>query len=86
MDQGGEKWRQVEAVSEGEDAYRITSINDNVHERWEFDTGTVVRCRTATLPGGERVLVAAERLDPGRIGLRPPVRPPGEGAGGASGW
>ena len=63
LGQGNDKWRQVEAVSEGEDAYRIVSRNDHPEEQWEYGTGEKVRCRTAILPGGERVLVATERLD-----------------------
>jgi hypothetical protein len=58
-----ERWTQVEAVSEGEDAYRIVSRNNRPEERWEYRTGERVRCRTAALPSGERVLVATERLD-----------------------
>jgi len=84
-DQGLDNWRQVEAISEGEDIYRIISANDRPDERWEYDTGTVVRCRAATLPSGERVLVATERLNPGRSGVRPPRRL-GEDTGGSSGW
>jgi hypothetical protein len=63
LDQGTDSWRQVEAVSEGEDAYRIVSRNDRPEERWEYGTGETVRCRAATLPGGERVLVATQRLE-----------------------
>ncbi len=38
-------------------------VNDRPEERWEYGTGEKVRCRTGTLPSGERVLFAAERLD-----------------------
>ena len=31
--------------------------------RWEYGTGERVRCRAATLPSAERVLVATERLE-----------------------
>lgn len=85
MDQTGEKWQRVEAVSEGDDVYRITSTPENPDERWEYGAGTVVRCRATTLPSGERVLVATERLNPGRSGVRPPP-PLQEDPGGPSGW
>ena len=61
LDKGDDAWRRVEAVYEGEDSYRITSENMDV-ERWEYTTGDIVRCRSTTLPSGERVLVATERL------------------------
>lgn len=73
---GPDHWRKVEAEVEGEDTYRITSVNEAPDEQWEYETGTVVRCRAATLPSGERVLVATERLQPGRIGIRPAPQPP----------
>lgn len=66
MNGGHDHWRQVEAVSEGNDAYRIISNNDKPDERWEYGTGESVRCRSTTLPTGEHVLVATERLDPNR--------------------
>lgn len=72
LGQGNDAWRQVEAVSVGEDAYRIVSTNEHPEERWEYGTGDTVRCRGGTLPGGERVLFATERLH-------------SEGKGGASG-
>jgi hypothetical protein len=63
LGQGNDSWRQVEAVSEGDDAYRILSRNERPEERWEYGTGERVRCRTEVFPGGERVLVASESLD-----------------------
>jgi len=63
LGQGADSWRQVEAVSEGEDAHRIVSRNDCPEERWEYGTGERVRCRAATLPSGEHVLVATQRLE-----------------------
>jgi hypothetical protein len=55
-------WRRVDAVAEGVDGYRIVSKNDRPGERWEYTTGQVVRCRSMTLPTGERVLVATQRV------------------------
>jgi hypothetical protein len=62
LDKGNDAWRRVEAVHEGEDSYRIISENADAKERWEYTTGECVRCRSTTLPSGERVLVATERL------------------------
>ncbi|HET6430483.1 MAG TPA: hypothetical protein VFJ30_18880 [Phycisphaerae bacterium] len=64
LDKGDDAWRRVEAVYEGEDSYRIVSENADAKERWEYTTGESVRCRSMTLPTGERVLVATERLHP----------------------
>lgn len=64
LDRGYDAWRCVEAVYEAEDSDRIISENKDATERWEYTTGDLVRCRATTLPGGERVLVATERLHP----------------------
>lgn len=64
LDKGDNAWRRVEAVYEDEDSYRIISENKDAKERWEYSTGDIVRCRSTTLPSGERVLVATERLHP----------------------
>ena len=59
----GERWRCVDAVSEGGDAYRIISENRDPDEQWEYTTGEVVRCRATTLRTGERILAATQRLN-----------------------
>jgi len=64
LDKGNDAWRRVEAVCEGEDSYRIVSESEDTEERWEYTTGECVRCRSTTLPSGERVLVATGRLHP----------------------
>ena len=64
LGKGNNAWRRVEAIYEGEDSYRIVSENEDTEERWEYTTGECVRCRSTTLPSGERVLVATERLHP----------------------
>ena len=64
LDKGKDAWRRVEAVYEGEDSYRIISKHDDLEEQWEYTTGECVRCRSTTLPSGEHVLVATERLHP----------------------
>jgi len=68
LEKGNDAWRRVEAVYEGEDVYRITSKNRDAGERWEYTTGDFVRCCSTTLPSGERVLVATERLHPEMTG------------------
>ena len=62
LDKGNDVWKSVDAIHEGDDAYRIISQNTHPQERWEYTTGERVRCRATTLPSGERVLVATERL------------------------
>lgn len=62
LDKGSDAWRRVDALYEGDDSYRIISENKDATERWEYHTGEIVRCRSTTLPDGERVLVATERL------------------------
>ena len=64
LGRGADAWQQVEAIYEGEDSYRIVSKNGDPRQRWEYTTGERVRCRAALLSGGERVLVATERLPP----------------------
>ena len=64
LDKGNDAWRCVDAAYVGEDSYRITSVKEDPAERWEYTTGETVRCRATTLPSGERVLVATERLHP----------------------
>ena len=64
LNKGNDAWRRVEAVYEGGDSYRIISESDDTEERWEYTTGECVRCRSTTLPSGEHVLVATERLHP----------------------
>jgi hypothetical protein len=62
LGKGDDAWHAVDAIHEGNDAYRILSPNEHPEEPWEYTTGQRVRCRATTLPTGERVLVATERL------------------------
>lgn len=56
--EGTDVWRPVEAKYLGGDRYLILSRNpDPDDETWQFDTGTIVRCREHRLSGGI-VLVA----------------------------
>jgi hypothetical protein len=64
LGKGNDVWKCVDAIHEGNDAYRIVSEHSAPEERWEYGPGERVRCRATTLPTGERVLVATERLPP----------------------
>ena len=51
-------WRPVDAVHEGGNRYRITSVNpDPDGERWEFETGQRVVCERRTLSRGGALVV-----------------------------
>ena len=46
-------WRPVEATNEGDNRYRITTVNSHPDdERWEFTTGELVICERRRLSGG----------------------------------
>jgi hypothetical protein len=63
LDEGTDVWRPIEAVSMGNDQYRIVSENkDPEDENWQFKTGQVVRCATRRLSDGDR-LVAIEKAE-----------------------
>ena len=63
LDEGTDCWRPVEAVREGE-WFRILSSNpDPRTERWEFEQGELVGCRTKAFSDGRRGLVAFERAE-----------------------
>jgi len=56
-------WRPVKALRVDQPLYRILSENqDAENERWEFSTGDTVRCAAKVFFGGERRLVAVERM------------------------
>ena len=61
-DEAVDVWRPVEATHLGGDRYRIMSVNlDADTERWQFDSGDIVRCERRELSDGEE-LVACERI------------------------
>ena len=60
LDEGIDVWRPVEARRLAPDLYLIVDQDyDRDLERWEFEPGTVVRCREEKRDG-RRILVAAE--------------------------
>jgi hypothetical protein len=60
-DEGVDCRRPVEAVNEGENRYRITSVNRHPDdEQWEFTTGELVVCGRRRLSGAD-ALVAIRR-------------------------
>jgi hypothetical protein len=60
LDEGIDVWRPVEAERPSPDRYLIVDQDyDPGIERWEFEPGTVVRCRKEKR-NGRRILVATE--------------------------
>lgn len=60
LDEGIDVWRPVEAERLSPDRYLIIDQNyDRAIERWEFEPGTVVRCRKERRDG-RHILVATE--------------------------
>jgi hypothetical protein len=58
---GVDYWRPIEAIREGEDKYRIVSLNPNPEdEHWEFSAGDLVVCERRRFSEGEG-LVAVRR-------------------------
>jgi hypothetical protein len=61
LDEGIDVWRPVEAERISPDTYLIVDrAYDPRTERWEFEPGTVVRCRKENRNGRE-FLVATEK-------------------------
>jgi hypothetical protein len=61
LNEGVAVWRPVQAVAEGEDAYRIVGPTPPPEgETWRFPLGAVVRCQWRTFQDGKTVLVAQE--------------------------
>jgi hypothetical protein len=60
LNEGVEVWRPVQGKKVSAFVYRIETENsDPEDEKWQFSTGTYVRCGLRALSGGER-LVAIE--------------------------
>ena len=60
LDEGIDVWRPVEAQRLSPDTYLIVDKDyDPRAERWEFEPGTVVRCRKENRDG-RQLLVATE--------------------------
>ena len=60
LDEGIDVWRPVEAQKVSPDSYLIVDQRyDPRTERWEFEPGTVVRCREKNRDG-RRILIATE--------------------------
>lgn len=62
LEAGPEVWRAVDAEAKGGDIYQVVSVNDEPRVKWEYETGELARCRSTTLPSGEGVLVATQRV------------------------
>lgn len=63
QDEGTETWRPVSAEQVYNDVYRITSVRTDETEKWEFNTGDLVRCCERRFAGGDQALVAFERVE-----------------------
>ncbi len=59
LDEGTEVWRPVEAERVREGVFRIIG-REPEGERWQFASGSLVRCRQRTFSGGESGFVAYE--------------------------
>jgi hypothetical protein len=60
LDEGTDVWRPVQAQRQGDGSYLIVSSNDAADdEKWQFTTGSAVRCETRKLSGGDRLVAVA---------------------------
>jgi hypothetical protein len=59
LDEGTDCWRPVQAVELGGNVYCIITARGE-DERWQFETGNLVRCRERISADGERFLEAFE--------------------------
>jgi hypothetical protein len=62
LDEGVEVWRPVRAERRQDGLFRILSRPSDETEAWKFPQGSVVRCEEKTFSGGNRGLVARERV------------------------
>jgi hypothetical protein len=61
LDEGTDVWRPVQAQRQGDGSYLIVSSNDAPDdEKWQFPTGSTVRCELRKLSGGDRLVAVVE--------------------------
>lgn len=61
LDEGTDVWRPVEAEELHSGLFRILSENSRPYdERWEFPTGSVVRCERRDLSEGPVLVVVSQ--------------------------
>ena len=65
LDEGVEVWRPVAAVRVADGIYRLTGARPE-DERWEFESGAVVRCVPKELGDRSDGLVAVALAEPER--------------------
>ena len=59
LDEGTEVWRPVNALYEGENIFKIMSVNEKSDDEiWEFNYGDLVHCEEKMFSSGEIGLVA----------------------------
>lgn len=60
MDEGTDVWRPVQAEKQIDGSYIIVSRNDDPgDEKWQFPSGSVVRCELRQLSGGVRLVAVS---------------------------
>lgn len=57
--EGVDVWRPVEAAREGDFLYRLGTLETPPQETWEFPPGSLVRCETRELDGGQALVAVA---------------------------
>jgi len=63
-DEGTPVWRPVEAVHVADDLYRIVQANAQPDdESWQFEKGSLVRCKSKRTQEGDLILVAQEQIN-----------------------
>lgn len=62
VDEGTDVWRPVSADLVDENVYRIVGSPPDGTETWQFMPGDTVRCKHQAFAGGERRLVAYEKV------------------------
>ncbi len=63
LDEGIDAWRPVQAVNTYDNVFQIISENpDPENEKWEFASGSLVRCRSHAFADGTKALIAYERI------------------------
>jgi hypothetical protein len=62
LDEGVEVWRPVKAERRQDGLFRLLSGPPDETEAWKFPKGSVVRCEEKTFSGGNKGLVARERI------------------------
>ena len=52
LDEGVDVWRPVEAEKISDGVYQLVGVQNNSDEKWEFESGSIVRVEKRPLVGG----------------------------------